>query len=138
MSCHRHQWPPVSIASRGLVALGVGLGITLGGTSALAQMRGPRIGNVRDVTCVANWERRFQVISPGVWEMTMGVNDPDPFIFRETRRSTQSINLELIQNSRLQAILNLGRQRIKYIIPGMESDPLYFKIQSYNINGESC
>ncbi|MBL6798694.1 MAG: hypothetical protein ISQ53_07845 [Synechococcus sp. BS307-5m-G39] len=93
-------------------------------------MRGPRIGNVRDVTCVANWERRFQVISPGVGEMTMGVNDPDPFIFRETRRSTESIKLELIQNSRLQAILNLGRQRIKYIIPGMESDPLYFKIQS--------
>ena len=138
MSCHRHQCPPASIASRGLVALGIGLGIALGGTSALAQMRGPRIGNVRDVTCVANWERRFQVISPGVWEMTMGVNDPDPFIFRETRRSTESIKLESIQNSRLQAILNLGRQRIKYIIPGMESDPLYFKIQSYNINGESC
>ena len=73
----------------------------------------PRISSVRDVTCVANWERRFQMISPETWEMTMGPNDRDPFIFRETSRSTGSIRLQSVHNRRLKAALNLGRQRIK-------------------------
>ena len=101
-------------------------------------MRGPRISSVRDVTCVANWERRFQIISPGMWEMRMGTNDRDPFIFRETSRSTGSIWLQSVQNSRLKAILNLRRQRIKYIIPGQENAPLFFQIQSFNIDGGHC
>ena len=103
-----------------------------------AQIRGPRIRSVSHVTCVANWERRFQMISPETWEMTMGPNDRDPFIFRETSRSTGSIRLQSMHNRRLKAVLNLGRQRIKYIIPGQENDPLYFAIQSFNINGGSC
>ena len=114
------------------------LSIGLNSTPGFAQMRGPRISSVRDVTCVANWERRFEVISPGLWEMRMGSNDRDPFIFRETSRSVGSIWLQSVHNSRLKAILNLQRQRIKYIIPGQEYDPLYFNIQTYNINGEGC
>ena len=114
------------------------LSIGLNSTPGIAQMRGPRISSVRDVTCVANWERRFEVISPGLWEMRMGSNDRDPFIFRETSRSVGSIWLQSVHNSRLKAILNLQRQRIKYIIPGQEYDPLYFNIQTYNINGEGC
>ena len=108
------------------------------GSPGFAQMRGPRINDVRDVSCVANWERRFRVISPGLWEMRMGQNDRNPFLFHETNRSTGSIALESTQNSRLKAKLNLRRQRIKYIIPGQESDPLFFPIQSYNINGMNC
>lgn len=123
---------------KGVVAIGCLLGVALSGTAAEARMRGPRISNVRDVTCVANWERRFLLVSPGIWEMSMGMNDNDPFIFRETRRSTGAIRLQSVQDSRLQAILSLKRQRIKYIIPGQEDDPLYFKIQSYNINGGNC
>ena len=114
------------------------LAIDLSGTSGFAQMRGPRINNVRDVTCVANWERRFKVISPGMWEMRMGPNDRNPFIFRETDRNTTTIFLQSVQNSRLKSKLNLRKQRIKYIIPGQENDPLYFAIESFNINGGSC
>ena len=125
-------------SSKRFLAVGCLLSIGLNSTPGLAQMRGPRISSVRDVTCVANWERRFQIISPGMWEMRMGTNDRDPFIFRETSRSTGSIWLQSVQNSRLKAILNLRRQRIKYIIPGQEYDPLYFNIQSYNINGGGC
>tara|TARA_B100000073_G_scaffold231462_1_gene193322 strand:- start:111 stop:497 length:387 start_codon:yes stop_codon:yes gene_type:complete len=125
-------------STKRFLAVGCLLSIGLNISPGLAQMRGPRISSVRDVTCVANWERRFQVISPGMWEMRMGTNDRDPFIFRETSRSTGSIWLQSVQNSRLKAILNLRRQRIKYIIPGQEYDPLYFNIQSYNINGGGC
>ena len=125
-------------STKSIVALGCLLSIGLSSTPGLAQMRGPRINSVRDVTCVANWERRFQVISPGMWEMRMGTNDRDPFVFRETSRSTGSIWLQSVHNSRLKAILNLQRQRIKYIIPGQEFDPLYFNIQTYNINGGDC
>ncbi len=125
-------------STKKFLAVGCLLSIGLNITPGLAQMRGPRISSVRDVTCVANWERRFQVISPGMWEMRMGTNDRDPFIFRETSRSTGSIWLQSVQNSRLKAILNLRRQRIKYIIPGQEYEPLYFNIQSYNINGGGC
>ena len=121
-----------------ILAVGSLLSIGLNSTPGLAQMRGPRINSVRDVTCVANWERRFQLISPGMWEMRMGTNDRDPFVFRETSRSTGSIWLQSVHNSRLRAILNLQRQRIKYIIPGQEFDPLYFNIQTYNINGGDC
>jgi len=125
-------------STKRFLAVGCLLSIGLNISPGLAQMRGPRISSVRDVTCVANWERRFQVISPEMWEMRMGTNDRDPFIFRETSRSTGSIWLQSVQNSRLKAILNLRRQRIKYIIPGQEYDPLYFNIQSYNINGGGC
>ena len=121
-----------------ILAVGSLLSIGLNSTPGLAQMRGPRVNSVRDVTCVANWERRFQLISPGMWEMRMGTNDRDPFVFRETSRSTGSIWLQSVHNSRLRAILNLQRQRIKYIIPGQEFDPLYFNIQTYNINGGDC
>ena len=38
------------------------LGIGLSGSPGHAQMRGPRINDVRNVTCVANWERRFRLI----------------------------------------------------------------------------
>ena len=130
--------PEMRRSTKSIVALGCLLSIGLNSTPGHAQMRGPRINSVRDVTCVANWERRFQVISPGMWEMRMGTNDRDPFVFRETSRSTGSIWLQSVQNSRLRAILNLQRQRIKYIIPGQEYDPLYFNIQTYNINGEGC
>ena len=109
---------------KGLLAVGSLLSIGLNSAPGLAQMRGPRISSVRDVTCVANWERRFQVISPGMWDMRMGANDRDPFVFRETSRSTGSIWLQAVHNSRLKAILNLQRQSIKYIIPGQEHDPL--------------
>ena len=103
-----------------------------------AQMRGPRVTDVRDVTCVSNWERRFQMFSPGRWEMSMGQNDRNPFIFRETKRSTGSIFLESVHNNRLRAKLNLRKQRIKYMIPGLEDDPLFFDIASFNINGGQC
>ena len=125
-------------STKRFLAVGCLLSIGLNISPGLAQMRGPRISSVRDVTCIANWERRFQIISPGMWEMRMGTNDRDPFIFRETSRSTGSIWLQSVQNSRLKAILNLRRQRIKYIIPGQEYEPLYFNIQSYNINGGGC
>jgi hypothetical protein len=114
------------------------LGIGLHASPGVTQMRGPRINNVRDVTCVANWERHFRLISPGFWEMRMGENDRNPFIFRETDRNTTTIFLQSVQNSRLKSKLNLKKQRIKYIIPGQENDPLYFAIQSFNINGGSC
>ena len=114
------------------------VGMGLHSTPGLTQMRGPRISSVRDVSCVANWERRFQILSPGLWEMTMGTNDRNPFIFHETDRSSGSIWLQSVHDSRLKAILNLQRQSIKYIIPGQEYDPLYFNIQSYNINGGEC
>ena len=130
--------PEMRRSTKSIVALGCLLSIGLSSTPGLAQMRGPRINSVRDVTCVANWESRFQVISPGMWEMRMGTNDRDPFIFRETSRSTGSIWLQSVHNSRLRARLNLQRQRIKYIIPGQEFDPLYFNIQTYNINGGGC
>ena len=103
-----------------------------------AQIRGPRIRSVSHVTCVANWERRFLMVSPGMWRMTMGMSDMDPFIFRETNRSKTTISLQSVQNRRLKAFLNLRRQRIKYIIPGQENDPLFFTIQSFNINGANC
>lgn len=125
-------------STKGVLAVGCLLSIGLNSAPGFAQMRGPRISSVRDVTCVANWERRFQVISPGIWDMRMGANDRDPFVFRETSRSTGSIWLQAVHNSRLKAILNLQRQSIKYIIPGQEYDPLYFNIQTYNINGGSC
>lgn len=125
-------------ATKSVLAVGCLLGIGMVGIPALAKMRGPRISSVRDVTCVANWERRFQMISLETWEMTMGPNDRDPFIFRETSRSQGAIRLQSVHNRRLKAVLNLGRQRIKYIIPGQEYDPLYFNIQSYNINGGGC
>ena len=96
-------------------------GIGMGSIPALAQMRGPGSAACA-MACVANWERRFQMISPETWEMTMGPNDRDPFIFRETSRSTGSIRLQSVHNRRLKAVLNLGRQRIKYIIPGQEYD----------------
>lgn len=70
--------------------------------------------------------------------MSMGQNDRNPFIFRETKRSTGSIFLESVHNNRLRAKLNLRRQRIKYIIPGQEYDPLFFDIASFNINGGQC
>ena len=81
------------------------LGIGLSASPGLTQMRGPRISNVSNVTCVANWERRFRVISPGMWEMRMGVNDRNPFIFRETDRNTTTIFLQSVQNSRLKSKL---------------------------------
>ena len=65
-------------AIKSVLAVSCLLGIGMGSIPALAQMRGPRISSVRDVTCVANWERRFQMISPETWEMTMGPNDRDP------------------------------------------------------------
>ena len=114
------------------------LGLGLSETPSHAQMRGPRIQSVRDVTCVANWERRFLMVSPGMWRMTMGMSDMDPFIFRETNRSKTTISLQSVQNRRLKAFLNLKRQRIKYIIPGQENAPLFFKIQSFNIDGGNC
>ena len=114
------------------------VGIGLSGSPGLTQMRGPRINDVSNVTCVANWERRFRLISPGFWEMRMGANDRNPFIFRETDRNTTTIFLQSVQNSRLKSKLNLRKQRIKYIIPGQENAPLYFAIQSFNINGGSC
>ena len=112
--------------------------IALTSSPSLAQMRGPRVTDVRDVTCVSNWERRFQMFSPGRWEMSMGQNDRNPFTFRETKRSTGSIFLESVHNNRLRAKLNLRRQRIKYMIPGLEDDPLFFDIASFNINGGQC
>ena len=112
--------------------------IGMSSTPGHTQMRGPRIKSVRDVTCVANWERRFRVISQGMWEMRMGSNDRSPFLFRETNRSKTTIWLQAVQNRRLKATLNLKRQRIKYVIPGQENDPLFFNIQSFNINGGSC
>ena len=114
------------------------LGLGLSETPGHAQMRGPRIQSVRDVTCVANWERRFFVIRPGMWQMTMGMNARDQFLFYETHRSRTTISLQSVQNSRLKAFLNLKRQRIKYIIPGQENAPLFFKIQSFNIDGGTC
>ena len=114
------------------------IGISLSGSPGLTQMRGPRISKVSNVTCVANWERRFRLTSPGIWEMRMGSNDRNPFIFRETDRSSTSIFLQSVHNSRLKAKLNLKKQRIKYIIPGQADDPLFFKIESFNINGGNC
>ena len=114
------------------------LGLGLSDTPGFAQMRGPSIQSVRDVTCVANWERRFFVIGPGMWQMTMGMNASDQFIFRETNRSRTTISLQSVQNRRLKAFLNLKRQRIKYIIPGQDNDPLFFRIQSFNIDGGTC
>ena len=114
------------------------IGISLSGSPGLTQMRNPRTSSVSNVTCVANWERRFRQTSPGLWEMRMGTNDRNPFIFRETDRSSTSIFLQSVQNSRLKAKLNLKKQRIKYIIPGQENDPLFFEIQSFNINGGNC
>ena len=124
--------------TRSVLGMACLIGISLSGTPGLTQMRGPRISSVSNVTCVANWERRFRVTSPGIWEMRMGSNDRNPFIFRETDRSSTSIFLQSVQNSRLKAKLNLKKQRIKYIIPGQENDPLFFNIQSYNINGGNC
>ena len=117
-----------------MLLLGIGLDVSPG----RAQMRGPRISHVGDVTCVANWERRFQVISPGVWEMRMADGNVGPFLFRETDRSRASIFLKGLSNQRLTATLNLNKQRIKYVIPGQEGDPLFFNIQSFNINGGGC
>ena len=114
------------------------LAISLSGTSGFAQMRGPRINNVRDVTCVANWERRFKVISPGMWEMRMGPNDRNPFIFRETNRYTGAIALQAVHNRQLKALLNLRAQQIAYTIPDNPPYDLYFDIQSFNINGGGC
>ena len=104
--------------------------------TASAQMRGPRISDASQVTCVANWERRFLLISPGYWEMVM--NDGDRLIFSEAKRSNRSIYLVNTANQRLKSKINLSRGRIKYTIPGQESDPLFFPIQSYNINGRGC
>ena len=108
------------------------VGISLSGSPGLTQMRGPRISSVNNVTCVANWERRFRLISPGMWEMRMGANDRNPFIFRETDRSKTTILLQSVQDSRLRAKLNLKKQRIKYIIPGQADDPLFFKIEIHS------
>jgi hypothetical protein len=119
----------------GLLSL---LGIGLSETPGHAQMQGPRVQRVRDVTCVANWERRFFVIRPGMWQMTMGMNARDQFLFYETNRSKTTISLQSVENSRLKAFLNLKRKRIKYIIPGQENAPLFFKIQSFNIDGGHC
>ena len=114
------------------------MGLSLSKTPGHAQMRGPSIQSVRDVTCVANWERRFVLIRPGMWQMTMGMNARDQFLFYETNRTRTTISLQSIRNSRLKAFLNLKRQRIKYIIPGQENAPLFFKIQSFNIDGGTC
>ena len=114
------------------------LGLGLSETPGYAQMRGPSIQSVRDVTCVANWERRFFVIRPGMWQMTMGMTARDQFLFYETNRSRTTISLQSVQNSRLKAFLNLKRERIKYIIPGQENAPLFFNIQSFNIDGGNC
>ena len=114
------------------------MGLSLSKTPGHAQMRGPNIQSVRDVSCVANWERRFVLIRPGMWQMTMGMNARDQFLFYETHRSRTTISLQSVQNSRLKAFLNLKRQRIKYIIPGQENAPLFFKIQSFNIDGGTC
>ena len=103
-----------------------------------AQIRGPRIRSVSHVTCVANWERRFRLISPGMWEMRLLDNSLDPFLFRETKRTRTSITLQALRNQRLKATLNLNRQRIKYVIPSQEDDPFFFNIQTFNINGGSC
>ena len=119
----------------GIVCL---IGISLSGSPGLTQMPGPRISNVKNVTCVSNWERRFRLISPGMWEMRIGSNDRNPFIFRETDQSKTTIFLKTVQNSQLKAKLDLKNQRIKYIIPGQENDPLLFAIQSFNINGGNC
>jgi len=124
--------------TRSVLGIACLIGISLSGIPGLTQMRGPRISNVRNVTCVSNWERRFRLISPGMWEMRMGANDRNPFIFRETDRSKTTILLQSVQDSRLRAKLNLKKQRIKYIIPGQENDPLLFAIQSFNINGGNC
>ena len=124
--------------TQSILGLACLVGIGLIGAQAQAQMRGPRIQSVRDVTCVANWERRFFVIRPGMWQMTMGMNARDQFFFYETNRSRTTISLQSVQNSRLKAFLNLKRQRIKYIIPGQENAPLFFNIQSFNIDGGNC
>lgn len=121
-----------------LVAALLLLGIGFNASPARAQMRGPRISNVRDVTCVANWERRFRLISPGMWEMRLLDNSLDPFLFRETKRTRTSITLQALRNQRLKATLNLNRQRIKYVIPSQEDDPFFFNIQTFNINGGGC
>ena len=42
-------------ATKSVFAVGCLLGIGMSSIPALAQMRGPRISSVRDVTCVANW-----------------------------------------------------------------------------------
>lgn len=125
-------------ATKSVLAMGCLLGIGMGSVPALGQMRGPRISSVRDVTCVANWERRFRLISPGMWEMRLLDNSLDPFLFRETKRTRTSITLQALRNQRLKATLNLNRQRIKYVIPSQEDDPFFFNIQSFNINGGSC
>ena len=114
------------------------LGLGLSETPGHAQMRGPRIQSVRDVTCVANWERRFRLISPGMWEMRLLDNSLDPFLFRETKPSRTSITLQALRNQRLKATLNLNRQRIKYVIPSQEDDPFFFNIETFNLNGGSC
>ena len=114
------------------------LAIGLSGTSGFAQMRGPRINNVRDVTCVANWERRFKVISPGMWEMTMGPNDRNPFIFREANQCTGAIALQADHNRQQKSLLDLRTQQITYTIPDNPPYDLYLDIQSFNINGGSC
>ncbi len=93
-----------------------------------AQMRGPRIQSVRDVTCVANCERHFFMIRPRMWQITMGMNARDQFLFYETNRSRTTISLQSVENSRLKAFLNLKRQRSKYIILGQENAPLLFNI----------
>ena len=114
------------------------MGLSLSKTPGHAQVRRPSIQSVRDVTCVANWERRFVLIRPGMWQMTMGMSARDQFLFYETNRSRTTISLQSIRNSRLKAFLNLKKQRIKYIIPGQENAPLFFKIQSFNIDGGNC
>ena len=124
--------------TRGVLGIVCLIGISLSGNPGLTQMRGPRISNVKNVTRVSNWERRFRLISPGMWEMRISSNDRNPFIFRETDQSKTTIFLKTVQNSQLKAKLDLKNQRIKYIIPGQENDPLLFAIQSFNINGGNC
>ena len=104
---------------------------------ALAQTAvGPQIKTVKNVTCVRADDRQFLEFKPGAWVMKMGPNDPNPFYFKEVRRTKKSIFLENTMKPGLTATLNIKKAKIKYNIPSV--GPLNYTIRSYNINDGMC